>query len=132
MTFSSAPPSTSKAQRVLIVDDYPDSADMLAEALEDMGHQVAVAHDGETALTLAGEFLPQIALLDLRLPRMDGFELAGKLKESHGGDVVLVAMTGLSRPEERHKATSVGFEHFFVKPVDLQKLRELFESLVTA
>lgn len=130
MTFSAAPPSRAKVQRVLVVDDYPDSADMLAEALEDMGHQVAVAHDGETALTLAGEFSPQIALLDLRLPRMDGFELAGKLKELHGAGLLLVAMTGLSRPEERSKATQVGFKHYFVKPVDLQKLQELFQSLV--
>jgi CheY-like chemotaxis protein len=129
MTIGSTPPSRTKAQRVLVVDDYPDSADMLAEALEDMGHQVAVAHDGEKALGVAAEFSPQVALLDLRLPKIDGFELARKLRESHGAGVLLVAMTGLSRPEERSRASAVGFQHYFVKPVDLQKLQELFDSL---
>lgn len=131
MTFGRVAPAADKVRRVLVVDDYPDSADMLAEALEDMGHRVAVAHDGESALVIADNFAPQIAILDLRLPQMDGFELAGKLKQSHGADVVLVAMTGLSRPEERSKAAQVGFEHYFVKPIDLEKLQELFAALVT-
>jgi DNA-binding response OmpR family regulator len=129
MTFSSVPPSADKGRRVLVVDDYPDSADMLAEALQDLGHRVAVAHDAETALVVADNFSPQIAILDLRLPQMDGFELAGKLKASHGAGMVLVAMTGLSRAEERSKATQVGFEHYFVKPIDLEKLQELFATL---
>jgi DNA-binding response OmpR family regulator len=130
MTFSSDPPAAEQARRVLVVDDYPDSADMLAEAIEDMGHRVAVAHDAESALVIADNFAPQIALLDLRLPLMDGFELGGKLKQSHGAGVVLVAMTGLSRAEERSRAAQVGFEHYFVKPIDLEKLRELFATLV--
>jgi CheY-like chemotaxis protein len=120
---------SSKGWRVLVVDDYPDAADMLAEALEMMGHQVVIAHDGETALNVATEQAPQIALLDLRLPRMDGFELATKLKEKHGAALVLVAMTGLSRAEERARATQAGFEHYFVKPVDLSALEQLISSL---
>ncbi|HVY25216.1 MAG TPA: response regulator [Polyangiaceae bacterium] len=122
--------SSSRSHRVLVVDDYPDSADMLAEALEHMGHQVAIAHDGETALSVAAEQAPRIALLDLRLPRMDGFELATKLKQAHGSNLVLVAMTGLSRAEERARASLAGFEHYFVKPVDLQELEQLLSSLV--
>jgi CheY-like chemotaxis protein len=104
---------------------------MLAEALEQMGHQVAIAHDGESALGVAAKLRPQIALLDLRLPQMDGFELATKLREDHGADLVLVAMTGMSRAEERTKATSAGFEHYFVKPVDLDQLKQLISSLAT-
>jgi DNA-binding response OmpR family regulator len=116
-------------RRVLVVDDYPDAADMLAEVLELRGDQVAVAHDAEAALAIAAEFAPQIALLDLRLPKMDGFELASELRRRHGAGLVLIAMTGLSRPEERARATEVGFGHYLVKPIDLAELQALLETL---
>jgi DNA-binding response OmpR family regulator len=115
-------------RRVLVVDDYPDAADMLAEVLELRGHEVAVAHDAATALAVTAEFAPQIALLDLRLPGMDGFELAAELRRRCGTNLVLMAMSGLSRPEERSRATEAGFQHYLAKPIDLDELQDLLSG----
>jgi CheY-like chemotaxis protein len=109
-------------RRVLLVDDYPDAADMLAEFLSAEGHDVAVANDGPSALKLAGELAPEVAILDLGLPQMDGCELARKLRELCGTRIQLIAVTGYSDAVTRAEAERAGIAHFLVKPLDLRIL----------
>ncbi len=127
----SAPPvvaATSHLQRVLVVDDNADGADMLAEALGDLGYRTAVAHDGPEALRVVGEFAPHVALLDIGLPVMDGFELATRL-QAQGRDVKLVAITGYGQESDRQRTRAAGFHAHLTKPVDLETLANLLATL---
>ncbi|HTV00668.1 MAG TPA: ATP-binding protein, partial [Luteitalea sp.] len=106
--------------RVLVVDDNEDGAAMLAAILTARGHVVAVAHDAPTALERAAEFRPDVALLDIGLPVMDGHELAVKIRQIPGlADVRLVALTGYGQPGDRARSRAAGFDAHLVKPVDL-------------
>jgi signal transduction histidine kinase len=107
--------------RVLVVDDNLDGAQVLAETLRELGHAVEVAHDGPTALEIARRWKPQIALLDIGLPVMDGYELAGRLREL-GGPLRLVAVTGYGQESDRRRSREAGFAAHLVKPVDLDVL----------
>jgi PAS domain S-box-containing protein len=116
------------AQRVLIVDDNEDAADMLAHVLASRGHQTRVAHDGVEALRACEEFRPQTALLDLGLPVMDGYELASRLRALPGlEDIRLIAITGYGQESDRRRTSAAGFQHHLVKPVDIS----LIEGLLT-
>lgn len=110
--------------RILVVDDNVDGAEMLADALESLGYRTTVAHDGPEALRVAGEFDPHVALLDIGLPVMDGFELAARLR-ARWGDMKLVAITGYGQESDRHQTTSAGFLAHLTKPVDLDALATL-------
>ena len=112
--------------RVLVVDDNVDGAEMLAEALHALGYRTAVAHDGLQALQVAAGFEPQIALLDIGLPVMDGYELAGRLREQRR-DLTLVAITGYGQDADRERARDAGFDDHLTKPVDLDKLGRVLE-----
>ena len=109
-------------RRVLVVDDNPDAAELLAEVLRKTGHVAAIAHDGPGALRLAGSFRPEIALLDIGLPVMDGYELARRLRDQVGA-VRLIAVTGYGQPADRERVHVAGFEAHIVKPVDLVALQ---------
>jgi len=105
-------------RRILVVDDNADSAAALALALGAIGHEVRLAGDGPSALDVAAEFEPEVVLLDIGLPGMDGYEVARRLrarKESAG--VVLVALTGYGQEEDRRRAQDAGFDHHLVKPI---------------
>ena len=119
--------------RILVVDDNEDAAAMLGEALEHLGYQVAVAHDGPAALHLSQTFAPDIALLDIGLPVMDGYELAERLRAQRGsGDRPhLVAVTGYGQEADRQHSARAGFERHLVKPVNLGLLSEVVAELVT-
>ena len=120
------------AVRILIVDDNRDGAQMLADALETRGYQTKVAHDGPEALGIAREFNPSIALLDIGLPVMDGYELAGNLRELPGlGDIRLVAISGYGQPADRKKARHAGFQQLLVKPVDFEAIDLAITSVVS-
>ena len=107
--------------RILVVDDNLDGAEMLAAALAIKGHDTRVAHDGPTALDVAGEFRPHIAFLDIGLPVMDGYELAAQFRErSHLRDTRLIALTGYGQESDRDRTAAAGFHHHLVKPVDLR------------
>jgi PAS domain S-box-containing protein len=110
-------------RRVLVVDDNRDAAQLLSEALRAMGHQVQVAHDGPEALAQLEVFLPEVALLDIGLPVMDGYELARRIRAhprlSHAR---LLAVTGYGQARDREEAAAAGFDGHFVKPVDLAEL----------
>jgi signal transduction histidine kinase len=109
--------------RVLVVDDNHDAAELLADSLRALGHTARAAFDGPTAIEAAREFQPQVALLDLGLPVMDGFEVAQRLKTLPGlGDLHLVAITGYGQDVDRQRAREAGFDEHLVKPVDLEVL----------
>ncbi len=117
------------ALRVLIVDDNADAAELLAMSIQLMGHLAEVANDGPSGLKVAARFRPDIALLDIGLPVMDGYELARHLRELPGlSSVRLIAVTGYSQEADRQEAEAAGFEHFLVKPVQLGELHEALEG----
>ncbi|MGZ3388193.1 MAG: ATP-binding protein [Isosphaeraceae bacterium] len=119
------PPATAQAMHVLVVDDNVDAAAGMAMLLRLSGHEVAVAHDGPAALRAAAAQRPQVALLDINLPGMDGYELARRLRSQPGlGQAVLVALTGWGQEEDR-RSPEAGFDHHMVKPVDLSALQAL-------
>jgi signal transduction histidine kinase len=121
------PGNPGRCCRILIVDDNVDSAESLGLLLSVKGHDVRTVHDGATALTAARTFLPEVILLDIGLPRMDGYEVARRLRQEPGLEgVLLVALTGYGQEEDRRRSLEAGFNHHFVKPVDTQALEELF------
>jgi two-component system CheB/CheR fusion protein len=112
--------------RILLVDDNADSVESLQLLLVSMGHDVRSAPDGPTALELAGRFRPQLVVLDIGLPGMDGFEVARRLRAAPGTqDALIVAVTGHAGEEHRERAREAGINHVLVKPV----LPEEFLSL---
>jgi PAS domain S-box-containing protein len=111
-------PPVGEAKRVLVVDDNLDAAQSMRMLLEHAGHSVAMAHDGRTALSLATQFGPEVCVLDIGLPHMDGFTLAQTLRETPAGhDMVLIALTGYGQEQDRARSKAVGFDHHLVKPV---------------
>ncbi|HTL37810.1 MAG TPA: hybrid sensor histidine kinase/response regulator [Kofleriaceae bacterium] len=118
-------------KRVLLVEDNHDSASALQKALESLGYQVAVAHNGPVALTVARSFQPDVALLDINLPIMDGWELAKRLRELQvpARPLHFVAVTARDQEQDKQRSSEAGFVEHLVKPIDLNKLERLVESL---
>jgi PAS domain S-box-containing protein len=116
--------AASGSRRVLVVDDNEDSAESLAILLRLQGHEVRLAYDGEKALEEAQSFQPELIFLDLDLPKMDGYEVARRLRPAMKG-VTLVAMTGYGQEEDRQRTQEAGFNLHLVKPVDFDRLEEL-------
>ena len=117
---------TGAHHRVLIVDDNDDSAASMAMLLQIYGHDARVANDGERCLEIAREFEPQVVMLDIGLPGMDGYEVARRLRElPQTRDALLIALTGYGRAEDRKRALEVGFNHHLVKPVDPNEIAAL-------
>jgi len=113
--------------RILVVDDNYDAALALQGALEELGHVVAVAHDGPSALAEAATFKPQVGLLDIGLPVMDGYELAAAMRAVR--PVRLVAISGYGQEHDRQRSNAAGFASHLVKPVYLDDLVPLLDSL---
>jgi PAS domain S-box-containing protein len=121
----------SKTCRVLVVDDSVDSAESLSVALALEGHKTKTAHDGPSALELARAFRPQVTLLDIGLPGMNGYEVARELRKQPGGRKrKLIALTGYGQEEDRRKSREAGFDHHLTKPVDYDALASLINSLI--
>jgi CheY-like chemotaxis protein len=119
-----------KPQRVLVVDDNADAAESIGVLLQLWGHEVRLAHGGEEAHQAASQFQPQVVLLDIGLPVLDGYEVARRLRRRTGGsDAVLVALTGYGQESDRHKAREAGFDHHLTKPVEPEALQDLLASL---
>jgi CheY-like chemotaxis protein len=119
--------------RVLIVDDNEDAASMMADALGAAGFVTRVELDGPRGLAAAMEFRPQVALLDIGLPRMDGYELARRLREQEDlATTKLVAVTGYGQLADRERAVRAGFHQHLVKPVDLARVKSLVRQLIQA
>lgn len=118
------PPSATR--RVLVVDDNTDAAQSLAAVVESWGHAVRVAADGEQALAVAGSLQPDVVLLDIGLPGMDGYRVAQALRRlADGAALSLIAVTGYGRDEDRQRSAESGFDRHLVKPVDLTLLHDL-------
>jgi signal transduction histidine kinase/ActR/RegA family two-component response regulator len=118
--------------RILVVDDHHDAADSLATLLRLLGHEVRVAYDGATALEVAGAFRPEVALLDIGMPGMDGIELGTRLRHEPAlGQVLLIALTGYGRDEDRRRSSEAGFNAHLVKPVDVAGLNGLLAQYKT-
>jgi PAS domain S-box-containing protein len=114
------------ARRILVVDDNQDAADSLGLLLETLGAAVRVVYDGPSALETVASFQPEVMLLDLGMPRMDGYETARRLRESPAGqDLLLIALTGWGQDEDRRRTKAAGFDHHLVKPVDFDSLQAL-------
>jgi len=114
--------------RILIVDDNRDSAESLAMLLQLLGHEVRVAYDGETGLSVAQQFSPDIVLLDIGLPRLSGLETAQRIRHDLGLlDALLIAMTGYGQEEDKRRSREAGFNAHLVKPVDLSELKAILE-----
>jgi len=117
------------AQRILVVDDNLDSAESLAMLLRLQGHDVRTAHDGAAAVEAARGFLPALIMLDIGLPRMNGYEAARAIRELGLGEVKIVAMTGWGQEEDRRRSREAGFDDHLVKPVNLVQLRRIVAGL---
>jgi signal transduction histidine kinase/CheY-like chemotaxis protein len=118
--------------RAVVVDDNVDAAESLADLLRLFGHEVHVLHDGPTGLAAARNLRPDLVLLDLGLPGMDGFEVARRLRAEPGFEAVMVAVSGYGRDEDRRASREAGMKHHFVKPIDFPALRALLDSLSAA
>ncbi|HEY7330137.1 MAG TPA: response regulator [Gemmataceae bacterium] len=119
--------------RVLVVDDNRDSADSLSVLLQMLGHEVRAAYDGETGLSIAKQFSPDIVLLDIGLPRLSGLEAARRMRKDLGlRDTFLIAMTGYGQEDDKRRSLEAGFNTHLVKPVDLGELQALLERSAPA
>jgi signal transduction histidine kinase len=116
--------------RVLVAEDIPDAAEMMRLMIECMGHDVRVAADGVQAVALAEHFRPQIALLDIGMPRMDGYEAARQIRAALGPRVFLVALTGWGQDDDQRRAHAAGFDHHMTKPAEPAILESLIASAV--
>lgn len=127
-----AAPSPSRPLRVLVVEDNLDAAESLATLLRLWHYDVSVVHDGRTALEAARQQHPEVVLLDIGLPGLDGYQVAQRLREEVGLEhTLLVAMTGYGQPEDRRRSHEAGIHHHFVKPVEPLVLRNLLAGLAT-
>jgi len=115
--------------RVVVIDDAVDAAEALAVALRQDGYAVRTAYDGAAAWALIETERPHCVLLDVRMPVMDGCELARRLRERYGDDIVLIAVTGLSDDDERAAESFVRVDHYLRKPIDHDELRLILPPL---
>jgi signal transduction histidine kinase len=123
-------PFPSRGLRVLVVEDNLDAAESLSALLRLWGHEVRVVHDGLAAIDAAREHRPEVVLLDIGLPGLDGYQVARRLREDPAMDgALLVAMTGYGQPEDRRRSREAGIHHHFVKPVEPFVLRTLLSNL---
>jgi CheY-like chemotaxis protein len=119
--------------RILVADDNRDSAESLGMLLELSGHEVFLAHDGVTALALAAEKRPHVALLDIGMPGMDGYEVAASVRaETWGSAITLIAITGWGQEDNKRAAQAAGFDHHLTKPMDSAVLDALLATVARA
>lgn len=114
--------------RVLIADDLMDSANSLGLLMRHSGHEVHVAYDGEAALRLAESHRPHVALLDIEMPKLSGYEVCRRIREQPWGRaMLLIAVTGWGEDETRDQVAQAGFDEQIVKPIDASRLERLME-----
>jgi len=116
-------------RKVLVIDDNSDAANALRMLLENDGHNVRVAHDGVSGLALAREYRPEYLLLDIGLPRLNGYDIAASVRgDPELRHTTLVAITGYGQVHDRARTAAVGFDHHLTKPVEFSELQELFRA----
>ena len=127
-TVSPHPPA--QRFKILVVDDNPDSALSMAMMLSIMGHDTRTAHDGESAVETAETFLPDVVLLDIGLPKLNGYEVAQRIRgQAWGASMYLIAVTGWGQDEDRQRSSEVGLNQHMVKPVEPAALEKLLAEL---
>ncbi len=120
----------SGGRRILVVDDNVDAADSLGLLLEILGNEVRLAYDGEAGVESAGAFRPAVVLCDIRMPKLNGYDAARRVRsEPWGRDMVLVALTGWGQETDRQKCTEAGFNQHLLKPVEAAALMNLLAGL---
>jgi len=118
--------SAANARRIMVVDDNTDGAESMSLLLSSLGHDVRTAVDGLQALETADVFQPEVVLLDIGMPHMDGYETARRLRENAAlRNALLIALTGWGQEDARRRSVEAGFDHHLVKPVDLDVLEKL-------
>jgi CheY-like chemotaxis protein len=123
-------PGLGKRRRILIADDLRDTVDSLAMMLRLAGHEIQTAHDGLEAVQAAAVFRPDVVLLDIGMPKMNGYEAARHIRAQPWGEkMVLVALTGWGQEEDKRRATEAGFDHHLTKPVEPDVLHKLLAVL---
>ena len=124
------PVGPTSRRRILVADDNQDSATSLAMLLRIMGNETQTANDGLEALDMAAAFRPDVVLLDIGMPKLNGYEACRRIREQPWGEkAVLVALTGWGQVEDRRRSQAAGFNHHLVKPVDPATLEKLLASL---
>jgi CheY-like chemotaxis protein/anti-sigma regulatory factor (Ser/Thr protein kinase) len=121
-------PRAFPSRRILVVDDNRDAADTLASVLAALGAVLAVAYDGPSGLECLDQFAPDVLLLDIGMPGMDGYEVARIIRRRPGPQPLLIALTGWGQEQDLRDAGDAGFDHHLVKPPDLDKLRTLLDT----
>jgi len=121
---ANTPPVAASRRRILVVDDQPDAADSLALLLQFEGHTTEAAYSGREALARAAQLRPDVILLDIGLPDMNGYEVAGRLRAILP-PVMLVALTGYGQAEDIERAHAAGFDAHLLKPVDFDRLSSI-------
>jgi two-component system CheB/CheR fusion protein len=112
--------------RILVAEDCKDTALSLTMLLRHWGHETRAVYNGTDAVEAAAEFAPNVAILDIGLPQMDGFAVASALREQYRPEeLLLVALTGYSQPEFRRRSLEAGFDHYLIKPIDPDVLKAL-------
>lgn len=125
-----AAPTTPAKHRILLVDDNKDAVEALGMLLEMMGHETHAAYDGAEAIAAARSFRPDVALLDIGLPGMNGYEACRQIRtEPWGKRMVLVAVTGWGQETDKNDATRAGFNAHMTKPLELPRLQKLLDAL---
>ena len=122
-----------QVRRVLVADDLKDSAEALALLVRSLGHEVRTVYDGEQAVAAAAEFEPDLVLLDIGMPKVDGFDACRQIREhANGRCPVLIALTGWDQERHRRRSEEAGFDRHLIKPVDPSLLADLFRELDAA
>ena len=117
-------------RRILVVDDNVDAADSLGELLQMLGNEVRTVNDGEAGIGVAGHFRPDVVLMDIGMPKLNGYEACRRIREQPWGQkTVIVALTGWGQDEDKRRSLEAGFDHHMVKPVDPAALKKLLAGL---
>jgi CheY-like chemotaxis protein len=140
MVEASGPLATEKkplvprsALRILIVDDNRDGADILSMMLKMLGNDTRTAYDGQEGVEAAAQFRPDVMLIDIGLPKLNGYDACRRIREqAWAKKAILIAVTGGGQEEDRHRAHEAGFDKHMVKPLEPQALMKLLASLQTA
>jgi len=128
----SAGPRAGVRRRIVLADDNRDGAESLRMLLEMSGHEIYVAHTGIDALKVTEEHRPEICILDIGMPGLNGYEVADRIRsESWGTQIVLIAVTGYGQQHDKLKARATGFDHHLTKPIDPSALENLIEAART-
>jgi CheY-like chemotaxis protein len=121
----SVPPACATRQHVLVIEDNQDTRELLSMLISSFGHRVEVGADGVEGMQLARELRPDVLIVDLGLPKLDGFGVARRARAELGRDVVLIALTGYGQPDDRRRALDAGFDVHFIKPIEPSRLQRL-------